>query len=404
MRLILLVLLTLGFLHSSYCQSLDVQLQTKQKQKSQLELELLALTDQVDSLLLLVDKQILLEVGLPSQNYFEYKGFYLEYSEEHEQALWTMHLLNQNVINSNVGRTNDFRPDLRIATGTADSIDYFTYDQATDKYDGYGYDRGHLVPSADFGWTKAGMSDTYYYSNMSPQRPEFNREIWADLEAFLRSHVIRTGNPLIIVNIPIFGNKNKIEQSINGVTIPTAFAKAVLDLEENKTIAFLMKHEGSEKSLSLHQLSLEELESKTDFDFFNNKKLDKQSVDLPFWFSDFESMINPIEQNSLPAKHFNSLAAPKLVGNNEELWICGTCVSTYQSKSGNLWINIDKKYPNSPVAGFIKKEALPEFGMDVLNSYIDKKICMKGKVTDFGSGPSVTITKSRFIKLYQIKE
>ncbi len=188
-------------------------IEQREKEYAKLEAQLEALTLEIDSFNLLRDLDRIKAIGLPSDNYLGYLGYYLEYSEEHEQALWTMHIINPRIQSKGVERTNDFRMDERITTKTAEEIDYFTYDAATDTHNGYGYDRGHLVPSADFRFSAKAMSDTYFYSNMSPQLPEFNREVWAELEDFGRKFVYKHNRPLAVVTIPIFDTNEKIAQS-----------------------------------------------------------------------------------------------------------------------------------------------------------------------------------------------
>lgn len=50
----------------------------------------------------------------------------------------------------------------------------------TTDYTNSGYDRGHLVPNADYG------KDTYYITNAVPMVPKFNRGVWAKHEDYLR--------------------------------------------------------------------------------------------------------------------------------------------------------------------------------------------------------------------------
>jgi len=49
-----------------------------------------------------------------------------------------------------------------------------------DTYTNTGYDRGHIVPNADYGY------DTYIITNVVPMIPEFNRDEWAASENMLR--------------------------------------------------------------------------------------------------------------------------------------------------------------------------------------------------------------------------
>lgn len=361
------------------------------------------LQSKIDSVTLLVDMETLVSLGLPSDNYLKYRGFYLEYSEEHEQALWTMHIINPNIVNLGVGRTNDFRVDPRIKTATADSIDYFEYDSVNDEYNGYGFDRGHLVPSADFRWNVQAMSETYFYSNISPQRPEFNREVWANIEGHLRKFVMNNTKRLVVVNIPIFEGSTKIEQSINGVSIPTSFAKVVLDPESKKTVGFLLKNEGTDSDLATHAVSVDTIEELTGYDLFAHGEVNEGSVDEEYWFPDYEADPEPISQNNMPRGYFNTQSAPNQVGSNKQIWVCGTCVAGRKSRAGNLWLNLDKKYPNSPVSAMIKKENLGHFEYDIIEAFVDKKVCVRGVMKDFGSGANLEIVNSHHIELYQAK-
>src|SRR5690606_14328696 len=92
-------------------------------------------------------------------------------------------------------RTDNFRPDPKIASGTATNADYLRS----------GYDRGHLAPAADMGWSIASMSESFYFSNMSPQMPGFNRGIWSQLEKLMRTWAIEYGN-IFLATGPVFSD------------------------------------------------------------------------------------------------------------------------------------------------------------------------------------------------------
>ncbi len=105
-----------------------------------------------------------------------YAGFALLYSEPHEQPAWVAYLLTDDEVQGTLSRTNNFRADPGISTGSA----------ALSDYRGSGYDRGHLAPAADMKWSSAAMSESFLMSNMTPQVPGFNRGIWKKLEAWVR--------------------------------------------------------------------------------------------------------------------------------------------------------------------------------------------------------------------------
>lgn len=100
----------------------------------------------------------------------------LAYSEENEQAYGVYYQLTPELINGTQSRTDDFRADPAVSTGSASLNDY----------KGSGYDRGHLCPAADMALNKTSMSESFFLSNMSPQVPGFNRGIWSSVEDQVR--------------------------------------------------------------------------------------------------------------------------------------------------------------------------------------------------------------------------
>jgi len=256
------------------CQSISESLEAIEQKKTLLKVEL----EQLESKLINFKEQLIIEdikkIGLPSENYVQHRAMMLEYAEDHEQARWVAHMIIPYIKNGHVYRTNDFREDPKILTGTTVQEDYFLTDTLTDgtvEYDGYGYDRGHLAPSADFRWSAAALSESYYYSNMSPQLDDFNREKWAELESYLRSYVINHEVPLHVVTLPILEEGlKKIDRSINGVTIPKRFAKAIYDPINDIAIGFVMENKKLDYPLSSYAVTIDELEKISGLDVFTN--------------------------------------------------------------------------------------------------------------------------------------
>jgi len=54
----------------------------------------------------------------------QHSALLLEYSEPDEQAKWVAHMILPDIKNGTVSRTNDFRKDNLITTGTATQVDY----------------------------------------------------------------------------------------------------------------------------------------------------------------------------------------------------------------------------------------------------------------------------------------
>ena len=156
-------------------------------------------------------------------------------------------------------RTDNFIPDPFVKTGTAGQADY----------SGSGFDRGHLAPAADMGWSKQAMEESFYFSNMSPQAPSFNRGIWKRLEEQVRSWAIVydsvyvvTG-PVLQEGLPTIG--------ANKVSVPKYYYKVILDNtgKDKKAIGFLMANEASKGELTAFAVPVDRIEKETGIDFFN---------------------------------------------------------------------------------------------------------------------------------------
>lgn len=57
-------------------------------------------------------------------------------------------------------------------------------------YRGSGYDRGHMAPNGDMP-NKESQSDSFSLSNMVPQAPKNNQEVWRKLEEATRAIVTK---------------------------------------------------------------------------------------------------------------------------------------------------------------------------------------------------------------------
>lgn len=187
-----------------------------------------------------------------------HKGFTLLYNEKHEQASWVAYQLTKEETNNIYSRTNKFMPDPTVRTQTANDNDYL----------GSGYDRGHLAPASDMGWSAQTMFESFYYSNMSPQVPSFNRGIWKKLEEQVRTWAIEydtiyvvTG-PVLKDSLPAIGKNN--------VSIPEYYYKVILEHSKSgvKGIGFIMKNESSAEPLQNFAVPIDSVEKLTNIDFF----------------------------------------------------------------------------------------------------------------------------------------
>ncbi len=72
-----------------------------------------------------------------------------------------------------------------------------------------------MAPSADFRWSKTALSESYLYSNISPQLADLNRKGWADLEDMIRTYVYENNQDLFVVTGPVLKKGlTKIERGV----------------------------------------------------------------------------------------------------------------------------------------------------------------------------------------------
>lgn len=184
----------------------------------------------------------------------------LSYDEDNEQAEWVYYKLIPSMFNTDVSRTNNFRIDCNVSSGSASLKDY----------KGSGYDRGHLAPAGDMKISKQCMSESFYMSNMSPQTPSFNRGGWKKLESLVRRWSITEGE-LYVITGPIYNDDTIIILTTigeNNVTVPPYFYKIIYSPSNNKMIAFILPNTKIENNLIHYIVTVDLIESKTDINFF----------------------------------------------------------------------------------------------------------------------------------------
>ncbi len=233
--------------------------------------------------------------GYPSKDgiIIDRAGYALCYSEEHEQACWVSYRLTKDeVLNKVVSRTDNFREDPLISSGSAALSDYrFS-----------GFDRGHLAPAGDMGWCKTAMSESFYMSNMSPQDPSFNRGIWKNLEELIREWAV-DNEEVWVVTGPVLNGKFQKTIGTNKVTVPLFFYKVILDCKkpELKAIGFILPNEGSRRSLIEFAVTVDKVEQVTGLDFFSRlpDKIEielESNVDVSLWDWTVSDSTAPIQR------------------------------------------------------------------------------------------------------------
>ncbi len=398
-------------------QSVDDKITQLKKEVQALEIQKAEKQNQLNELKLEKIREDIQLVGLPKvedgEEVINHLAYSLVYSEKHEQAKWVSHIITADIIDGKVKRSNNFRKDPLVKTESASQKDYFLKykDEKTGKYkyDGYGYDRGHLAPSADFRWSSEALSESYFYSNMSPQLPEFNRKKWADLEGLLRGYISdHSETQLYIVTGPILNDSlPKIERSINKISIPKYYYKVALDLTNKKAIAFIMPNKDIKYPVSSFSVSINEVENSTGIDFFYQlpdsleEVLEDQNNVVEWVPEKQKGDVKPISQPTLKPGVYNTVQAKRHMGTGKKVTVAGTIVSGRKTTNGHLFFNMDKNYPNQIFTVAIWKKNITNFSYDPLIEWEGKEVYLTGKVADFDGVPTMIIEKENAVEVHQ---
>ncbi len=207
------------------------------------------------------------DIGLPKTHYpnpiIKHNTLSLQYSKSYRQPIWVAYELLSSHLNGSISRLNKFKNDPE--TGLDINFDK--------NYLGSGFDRGHLVPAADMKWSEISMKESFYYSNVSPQYPSFNRGIWKVLEDKVREWAKL--NDRLYINIgPVFSDKNHT-MGIDRINIPNAFYKVILDYTnpDVKAIAFYIPHIPSNQLIDKFAISVDSLKHTILFSQVTSKHL-----------------------------------------------------------------------------------------------------------------------------------
>ncbi|GAB3692938.1 DNA/RNA non-specific endonuclease [Spirosoma flavus] len=184
-------------------------------------------------------------------------------------------------------RTNDFKPDPAIPSGW--------YAVRTSDYTNTGFDRGHLCPSDDRDATPEDNSATFLLTNIVPQAPRHNREVWKSLEDYERELMLGGNDVYIIAGVSGTGGtgQNGYATTLAGgkLTVPATLWKILIVIpassgatfqvtENTRLIAVNIPNEQSaaDKPWRAYLTSVDNLETLTGYDFLSNVSIAIQRI------------------------------------------------------------------------------------------------------------------------------
>lgn len=152
------------------------------------------------------------------------------------------------------------------------------------------YSRGHQIPNGDRNGNSAMQTQTFYATNSTPQiQDTFNGTIWGSLEEAVRAEAQKSGTDTVYVATgPVYRTVGGSE-SVKTITpshdtskscpVANYYFKVVLKVKRSGTqvtaasaIGFWFEHKEYAKTSTYtsYAVSVDEIESKTGFDFFAN--------------------------------------------------------------------------------------------------------------------------------------
>lgn len=214
-----------------------------------------------------------------------------EYDTSKKHARWVAFKFFDLTAEVNVNRS----PDDSFAADPSLNVNY---QRTRSDFGAKGFDRGHLCASADRLYSQEANLQTFYYTNMSPQKNSFNTGVWQSLEnltrAWGRSNTLR--DTLYVVKGGTIDKEEQIWKYIDNdrsKPVPKYYFMAFLNKkgDKYKGIAFWLDQTityPTNVKLANYAISIDQLEELTGIDFFVNlndnlEKAIEQQLQLDAW-------------------------------------------------------------------------------------------------------------------------
>jgi len=202
------------------------------------------------------------------------RSFAFSYNNERGTVNWIAWRTTINDLGEGLPRPQ-FEPDQQLPVGFKKIVPM--------DYSGSGYDRGHLVPSADRFGDPLSNAETFQMTNIVPQSADLNQYIWEKLERYARG-IVRRGSDVYTI-AGVYGEKIRIK---GRVTAPTNCWKVIVVLPLGgsalnidaltRVIAVDIPNENGIKGTywQRFRVPVREIEQKTGLDLFSDLPRDLQ--------------------------------------------------------------------------------------------------------------------------------
>lgn len=192
-------------------------------------------------------------------------NYSVEYDVQYRHPIWVCYSADEYTCQRKTGRSDAWGWDPFVPS---------QYEVAQSDF--RGYNRGHMVASADRLFSEEANIQTFYYTNMSPQRGAHNTGVWLQLEQLVQSWArnSRLRDQLYVVKGGTLREGETIDVTSGGITVPRYYWMAVLAKkgERYTAIAFWTEHMKPAQVTRPRTLaiSIDQLEERTGLDLYHN--------------------------------------------------------------------------------------------------------------------------------------
>lgn len=205
--------------------------------------------------------------GLPQSsdvtNTFQHIGYTVGYSTRRNNPIWVAY----QIPNIPPGAAkSEKRPDSFYPNPAL----HPAHQIQTNEFTNTGYDRGHMAPNwaISIGYGRQAQIETFFLTNICPQRPECNRHLWETLEKIEANDYARRYNGVTTFTGPVFSTHPAGIGANHRIQIPDAFYKIILREQNQKTdaLAFIIPQNpngDTRDSLNQYLTTIELIENQT---------------------------------------------------------------------------------------------------------------------------------------------
>ncbi len=231
-------------------------------------------------------------INMPNNYLLELDEYAVSYNRDKAIPNWVSWYLSSDWYSGDGNRQDDFRQNPFLPS------DWYAPD--SESYKNTGFDRGHNCPSADRLCSDNFNSATFFMTNMVPQSPFHNQEIWVAWECYLRYLADQDMELYIVMGNyglggdGFFGYRTTISDGDNEITIPASIWKVAIAIPkgddedlaaitgQSMVIAIDIPNSQAVADYDWDDSSfittVDEIESKTGYDLFSNLPTSVQST------------------------------------------------------------------------------------------------------------------------------